>query len=120
MSEKLYICRTCSYVFPVFPKELSKLIDSRTQVYCEMCGTPFSLSGVNFKQPPTRQQRKDIRPHPKDGMSDKDRTNLEKAIGYLNKFDYIPIIFYMLAILILSFFYFPFSGGIVNVINRFR
>ena len=40
MSEKLYICRNCSYVFP---KELSKLIDDRTQVYCELCGSQFSL-----------------------------------------------------------------------------
>lgn len=116
MSEKLYICRTCSYVFP---KELSKLIDGRTQVYCEMCGTPFSLSGVNFKQPPTIRQRKEIRPHPKYGMSDKDKTNLEKAIGYLNKFDYIPIILYAFAMLVLSFFYFTTPGGIVNVINSY-
>ncbi len=114
--DKLYICRSCSYAFP---KELSKLIDNITQVYCELCGTPFSLSGVNFKQPPTIRQRKEIRPHPKYGTSDKDRTNLEKAIGYLNKFDYIPIIFYMLAILILSFFYFPFSGCNFNVITSY-
>ena len=114
--DKLYICRTCRYVFP---KELSKLIDDRTQVYCEMCGMPFSLSGVNFKQPPTRQQRKEIRPHPKFGMSNKDKTNLEKAIGYLNKFDYIPIILYAFTILVLSFFYFRTPGGIVNVINSY-
>jgi len=116
MSEKLYICRTCSYVFP---KELSKLIDNRTQVYCEMCGTPFSLSGVNFKQPSTRKQRSKIQPHPKYGLSNKDKTNLEKAIEYLNKFDYIPIILYALAILGLSFFNFFISGSIVNVINSY-
>ena len=116
MSEKLYICRTCSYVFP---KELSKLIDNRTQVYCEMCGTPFSLSGVNFKQPSTRKQRSKIQPHPKYGLSNKDKTNLEKAIEYLNKFDYIPIILYALAILGLSFFNFFIFGSIVNVINSY-
>lgn len=114
--DKLYICRSCRYVFP---KELSKLIDNKIQVYCEMCGTPFSLSGVNFKKPPTRQQRDEIRPHPKYGVSDKDKTNLEKAIEYLNKFDYIPIILYAIIILILSFFYFGTSGGIVNVINSY-
>jgi len=114
--DKLYICRSCSYAFP---KELSKLIDNRTQVYCEMCGTPFSISGVNFKQPPTRQERKEIRPYPKYGMSDKDRTNLEKAIGYLNKFDYIPIILFAFAMLVMSFFYFRISGGIINVINLY-
>ena len=116
MDNKLYICRNCSYVFP---KELSKLIDDRTQVYCEMCGSPFSLSGVNFKQPPTRKQRSKIQPHPKYGLSNKDKTNLEKAIEFLNKFDYIPIILYAFAILVLSFFYFPISGSIVNVINSY-
>jgi hypothetical protein len=100
----------------VFPKGLSKLIDDRTQVYCEMCGTPFSLSGVNFKQPPTRRQGNKIRPHPKYGTSDKNRTNLEKAIEILNKFDYIPIIFYMIIVLVSSFSYFRTSGGIVYVI----
>ncbi len=114
MSEKLYICRSCRYAFP---KELSQLIDDKVQVYCEMCGTPFSLSGVNFKQHPTRRQRSEIRPHPKYGMSDRDRTNLEKAVEILNKFDYIPIILYSITILVLSFFYFRTSGDIINVIN---
>ena len=114
--DKLYICRTCSYVFP---KELSKLIDNRTQVYCEMCGTPFSLSGVNFRQPPTRRQTNEVRQHPKYGISNKDKTNLEKAIEYLNNFDYIPIILYAFTILVLSFFYFSTPGGIINVINSY-
>ncbi|MHA1235059.1 MAG: hypothetical protein ACTSQL_08250, partial [Promethearchaeota archaeon] len=114
--DKLYICRTCSYAFP---KELSKLIDNKVQVYCEMCGTPFSLSGINFKQPPTRGHRKEIRPYPKFGMNDKDKTTLEKAIGSLNKFDYVPIILYAFTILVLSFFYFTTPGGIINVINSY-
>ena len=116
MSEKLYICRNCSYVFP---KELSKLIDDRTQVYCEMCGSPFSLSGVNFKQHSTRKQRSKIQPHPKYGLINKDKTNLEKAIEYLNKFDYIPLVLYAVAILVLSFFNFFIFGSIVNVINSY-
>ena len=116
MSEKLFICRNCSYVFP---KELSKLIDDRTQVYCEMCGSPFSLSGVNFKQHSTRKQRSKIQPHPKYGLMNKDKTNLEKAIEYLNKFDYIPLVLYAVAILVLSFFNFFIFGSIVNVINSY-
>jgi len=103
----------------VFPKELSKLIHDKTQVYCEMCGTPFSLSGVIFKQPPTRRRTSEIRPHPKFGVSDKDKTTLEKAIEYLNKFDYIPIIIYAFTTLVLSFFYFRTPGGIINVINSY-
>jgi len=114
--DKLYICRNCSYMFP---KELSKLIDNRTQVYCEMCGTPFSLSGVNFKKPPKERQRDGIQQHPKYGMSNKDRNNLEKAIEFFDKFDYIPLIIYSFIVLVLSFFYFPISGGIVNVISSY-
>ena len=116
MSDKLYICRSCRYAFP---KELSKLIDNRTQVYCEMCGTPFSLSGVTFKQPPKKRQRDEIQQHPKYEISDKDRTNLEKVIQILDKFDYIPIIVYAFIVLVLSFFYFPTSGGIVNVVSSY-
>ncbi|MBY9014685.1 MAG: hypothetical protein KGD68_03250 [Candidatus Lokiarchaeota archaeon] len=114
--DKLYICRSCRYVFP---KELSKLINNKIQVYCEMCGTPFSLSGVNFKESPKRRQRDDIRPYPKYGVRDKDKTNLEKAIEFFNKFDYIPIILYAIIILILSFFNFSTSGGIGNAINSY-
>ncbi|MBY9009901.1 MAG: hypothetical protein KGD74_08560, partial [Candidatus Lokiarchaeota archaeon] len=116
LMDKLYICRSCQYAFP---KELSKLIDDKVQVYCEMCGTPFSLSGVEFKKPPTRQRRSDTQPYPKYGTGVKDKNNLEKAIEYLNKFDYIPITFYAITILILSFFNFFTSGGIINVINSY-
>ena len=113
MDEKLYVCRNCRYVFP---KELSRLIDDKVQVYCEMCGTPFSLSGVNFNKPLTKRMRNEIRPYTKFGIKDKDKTNLEKAIETLNKFDYIPIIFYMVIVLVSSFSYFRTSGGIIFVI----
>ena len=116
LMDKLYICRSCQYAFP---KELSKLIDDKVQVYCEMCGTPFSLSGVEFKKPPTRQRRSDTQPYPKYGTGAKDKNNLEKAIKYLNKFDYIPIILYTFTMLVLSFFYFRTSGGIINIINSY-
>jgi len=80
--DKLYICRNCQYVFP---KELSELIKSETQVYCEMCGTPFSLSGVSFRQATVREPGRTIHKPSKYGKTDKERSSLEKAIKNLNK-----------------------------------
>jgi len=53
MPQKIYICRECGYGFP---SELSHLIENKIQVYCEMCGTPFSLTGVEFKQSKVQPQ----------------------------------------------------------------
>ena len=81
MDKKLYICRNCQYVFP---KELSELIESKVQVYCEMCGTPFSISGVYFKQASVSESRKPIHRPTKHGLVDKERSGLDKAIKTLN------------------------------------
>ena len=99
--DKLYICRNCQYVFP---KELSKLIKNEVQVYCEMCGTPFSLSGVTFKQKPLKAPSKPILRPSKYGMIDKERSSLAKAIKTLDTFDYIPILAFSVIFLIVSFF----------------
>ncbi len=114
--DKLYICRNCQYVFP---KELSKLIESKVQVYCEMCGTPFSLSGVSFKQASVRGSRVAIHKHTKYGIVDKEKSNLDKAIKSLNKFDYIPIIFFSIITLILSLPNFYTPGGILLIISPY-
>ena len=108
--DKLYICRNCQYVFP---KELSKLIENEVQVYCEMCGTPFSLSGVSFKQTSLSEPVETNHRPSKYGTIDKERSSLDKAIKSLNKFDYIPIIVFSIITLILSFFNFRTSGGII-------
>ena len=51
MGKRIFICRECGYGFP---EELSELIENKVQVYCEMCGTPFSLAGVEFKPVPSK------------------------------------------------------------------
>ncbi|NVM16166.1 MAG: hypothetical protein HWN80_00515 [Candidatus Lokiarchaeota archaeon] len=116
MDNKLYICRNCQYVFP---KELSELIESKVQVYCEMCGTPFSLSGVYFKQASISESRQPIHKATKHGLVDKERSSLDKAIKILNKFDYVPMLIFSIATLILSFFNFITSGGIMLIINSY-
>ena len=91
VKEKLYICRGCGYVFP---KELSELIENKVQVYCEMCGTPFSLEGIDFKQPTVRYPKK---PSPKYStyvITDESKSKLNKAIKKLDKFAYLPILIF--------------------------
>jgi DNA-directed RNA polymerase subunit RPC12/RpoP len=94
MDKTLYVCRSCGYGFP---KELSELIDNKTQVYCEMCGTPFSLAGIRFKQ-----SDKSIHLHPKSSIRDKKKSKLEKAIKTLDKFDYIPMIIFSIIVFIFN------------------
>jgi len=97
MNNTLYVCRSCGYGFP---KELSELIDNKTQVYCEMCGTPFSLAGIRFKQ-----SDKTSPIHPKSSIRDKKKSKLEKAIKRLNKFDYVPMVIFSLIVLVFSLIY---------------
>ena len=87
----LYVCRECNYVFP---EELAELIDKRVQVFCEMCGTPFSLAGVEFKQPQIiKREKSSIQPKAQKAYK-KDKTSLSKAINVFNSFDYIPLIIF--------------------------
>ncbi|MFX0018557.1 MAG: hypothetical protein ACFFAK_16695 [Promethearchaeota archaeon] len=105
VKEKLYICRGCGYVFP---KELSELIENKVQVYCEMCGTPFSLEGIEFKQQTVRYLKK---PSPKYStyvITEESKSKLNKAIKKLDKFAYIPILIFSgisFGLLFLIFFY---------------
>lgn len=116
MDNKLYICRNCQYVFP---KELSELIESEVQVYCEMCGTPFSLSGVSFKKAYVSESREPIHRLTKHGMVDKEKSSLDKAIKVLNKFDYLPIVIYSIFVLIMSFLNVGTPMGILLLINAY-
>lgn len=116
MDKKLYICRSCQYVFP---KELSRLIESKVQVYCEMCGTPFSLSGVSFKEAPVSKSREVIHQHAKYGVVDKKTSGLDKAIRCFNKFDYVPLLIFSTITLILSFFNIGTSNGIMRMISSY-
>ncbi|MFX1232910.1 MAG: hypothetical protein ACFFBY_00015 [Promethearchaeota archaeon] len=91
VKEKLFVCRECGFVFP---KELSELIESRTQVYCESCGTPFSLEGITFKQPELKYPKKPILKSPTYLITDKSKSKLSEAIKKFNKFAYLPILIF--------------------------
>ncbi|MFX1417524.1 MAG: hypothetical protein ACFE9N_01245 [Promethearchaeota archaeon] len=81
----IYICRECGYSFP---DELSQLIESNIQVYCERCGSPFIIEGIKFKPAPTPYLRKK---KPYHVLSEKKSSNLEKFILFLNKISFIPL-----------------------------
>ncbi len=114
MDKTLYVCRSCGYGFP---KELSELIDNKVQVYCEMCGTPFSLAGIIFKQASVKTSAKSIPIHPKSSIRDKKKSKLDKAIKKLNTFDYIPIAIVLILVIILNLIII--SGGINNLISSY-
>ena len=81
----IYICRECNYAFP---KELSHLIKQNIQVYCERCGSPFSLEGVKFKpaSTPVRQKVKRLTL-----ISQNNTTSIEKIIQFLNVISFLPL-----------------------------
>jgi len=81
----IYICRECRYSFP---HELSHLIESNIQVYCERCGSPFIMEGVTFK-PATTPYRKLKKPIHQ--LSERKSSSLENAIQFLNKISFIPL-----------------------------
>ena len=85
---KTYICRECRYTFP---SELSGLIENHIQVYCERCGSPFILEGVTFKPAPTPVLRKFSKTI---ALSEKDSSNLDKLIQFLNKISFLPLFFF--------------------------
>ncbi|MHA2181330.1 MAG: hypothetical protein ACXAAH_07895, partial [Promethearchaeota archaeon] len=85
---KTYVCRECGYAFP---NELSGLIENNIQVYCERCGSPFNMEGVKFKPAPTPVLRKFSKPIT---ISEKDSSNLNKIIQFLNKISFLPLFFF--------------------------
>ncbi|MFX1499703.1 MAG: hypothetical protein ACFFDH_01920 [Promethearchaeota archaeon] len=97
---KVYVCRECGYTFP---EELSNLIKTNIQVYCERCGSPFIMEGVTFKHAttPYRKIKK-----PSFQLSKKKSSSLEKAIQILNKVSFIPLLLFTVIsfLLILQFF----------------
>ena len=44
---KIYVCSECGYAFP---SQLSHMIENNIRVFCEQCGSPFSLEGRNFDE----------------------------------------------------------------------
>lgn len=82
---RVYVCTECSYQFP---SELSHLIESNIQVYCERCGSPFIMEGIKFK-PATTPYRREQKPFHK--LSESKSSSLEKSIQLLNKISFIPL-----------------------------
>ena len=91
-NRKIFVCQECGHVFP---SELSTYIEKKTQVYCEKCGSPFSLEGVAFKpsevKPRRTYQRRsyDFKSRPRG-----DTTNWNNIIQNLNKFSWIPVLIF--------------------------
>ncbi len=77
MSKKVFTCNNCGFVFP---EELIHLIKTRVQVYCEKCGTPFTLGKPEIKNDYFISRPK------------KSSSSLTNSIQILNKFSYIPIL----------------------------
>jgi hypothetical protein len=85
---KTFICRECGYAFP---SELTNLINSNIQVYCEKCGSPFNLEGVKFRPAPTPVTTKITRII---SLTEKESSNLDKMIQFLNKISFLPLFFF--------------------------
>ena len=107
MSKKIYVCRDCGNTFP---DELSHLIESKTKVFCERCGTPFSLEGIKFKEPELelKEKEKKTKRTPEDKSS-----TLHSIIKALNIISWIPI---LILSIILLFIPFRFLMGIAGIV----
>ncbi|MFX1338024.1 MAG: hypothetical protein ACFFDK_05405 [Promethearchaeota archaeon] len=107
MSKKIYVCRNCGNTFP---DELSYLIESKTKVYCERCGTPFSVEGIKFQEPKLEfnEKEKKAKKPPEDKTS-----SLISAIKALNLISWIPI---LILSIILLFIPFRFLMGIAGIV----
>ncbi|MHA1149591.1 MAG: hypothetical protein ACTSR8_15255 [Promethearchaeota archaeon] len=79
MVKKSYFCSECGYQYP---SELTELIDKKVQVFCEKCGTAFSMEGVEFKKDYFQyiKKRKPIY-----RLSEKQESNLNKVIQKFNE-----------------------------------
>ena len=93
MVKKSYYCSECGYRYP---SELTELIDKKVQTYCERCGTPFSMEGVEFKKDYFQYIKKR---EPGYRLSKKQESSLNKVIQQLNGLS----IFLLFLISILAF-----------------
>ncbi|MFX1377588.1 MAG: hypothetical protein ACFFA4_00710 [Promethearchaeota archaeon] len=112
---KIFVCRECGYVFP---QDLSHLIESNIQVYCERCGSPFILEGVEFKPAPTPYRREKKQYHT---LPEKKSSSLDKFIQILNKISAIPLfIFFFYLVVSIFFNLFPYCilGSLIDNILK--
>ncbi len=112
MVKKIYKCRECG---AFFPKELSELIEKKTQIYCERCGNLFSLEGVSFKVDPSQYKKKGRLFHE---ASRVDRSALDNLIQSINKISFIPLLIYSIVSLILIFEIFYYSNWLSILFHR--
>jgi DNA-directed RNA polymerase subunit RPC12/RpoP len=102
MSKKLYVCKECGNVFP---EDLHHLIEKNVQIYCEKCGRPFSLEGVQFKEAKFEEkERVKVSREKYEEMG----SSLEHFIKKLNIFSWIPIL--ILSVILLFTGIFTFFG----------
>ena len=112
---KIFVCRECGYVFP---QELSHLIESNIQVYCERCGSPFILEGVTFKPAPTPYIRAK---KPYHTFPEIKSSSLDKFIQFLNKISSLPFFIFFFYLVISIFFnlfpYYNLANLLDNIAN---
>jgi hypothetical protein len=111
MVNTVYVCRSCGYVFA---QELSEMIENNVQVYCEMCGTPFSLAGVEFKKAPVKVSRPDGSSNQAYISKTQGKIKFANAIKIINKFDAIPLIILAVFIILFLSTAFLLSGWSIN------
>ena len=107
MSKKLYVCKECGYVFP---EELSHTIESHTRVFCERCGSPFTLGGLDLTD-----DRIDLKKAKKSSKkeSKEKKPTLESLIRKLNRVTWIPILIVSIIIVFIPEFIFIGIAGIL-------
>jgi len=108
MSKKLFVCKNCSYNFP---ERLNQLIEKGSRVFCERCGSLFTLEGIKFedKEPKHKTEEKSRKGSPNEKSS-----SLDSIIKVLNKISWIPIL--ILSIIFLLFIPSQFLLGISGIL----
>jgi len=107
MSKKLYVCKECGYVFP---EELSHTIESHTRVFCERCGSPFTLGSLALKDDiiGAKKTKKSSKKEFKEKKS-----ILESLIRKLNIVTWIPILILSIILVFIPEFIFIGIAGIL-------
>ncbi|MHA1192170.1 MAG: hypothetical protein ACTSP9_07710 [Promethearchaeota archaeon] len=115
MVKTLYVCRECGFVFP---SELKQLIEDKVQVFCEMCGMPFTLTGVDFKQPPVRRQKPPANFYSREAIKERSRLKLSKAIKRIDALAFIPILILSCVLLTTSWIFIDPANLINEIIGN--
>ncbi len=115
MVKTLYVCRECGFVFP---SELKTLIEDRVQVFCEMCGMPFTLAGVEFKQPSVRQQVPPVKSYSREAIRERSRVKFSKAIKRIDTLAFIPILILSCVLLTTSWIFIDPANLINEIIGN--